>query len=151
MSDESSENRTATQQSAPEPVAQINISKIATTVICAVVLWVGVSIHSLMQSVSTISNEMTKVGTSMQHHAKTLEKWEDALQNTQIQISDLKEEFRESKHVRSERISSLELTVSAIQMEQANRTHNIQDIEKLQKQFEVMQKQFDAIQKPPRQ
>jgi len=125
-----------TQESTHTPASaavEINMSKVATTVVLAIIAWVGYSIHDLTGSVGTLTMQMTKMGTSMEHHAKTLQKWEDSLQRTQTAITDLREEYRESKHARSERITKLEHVVSGIQKEQvdqATRVFSVEDIAK---------------------
>lgn len=107
------------------------MSKLATAVVIAVVAWVGYSIHNLTESVGTITVQMTKMGSTMEHHAKTLEKWEDALVSTQAKLADLKETFRDEKHARSERVTKLEHIVSVIQQKQTNQTNRVSSVDTL--------------------
>ncbi|NDB65563.1 MAG: hypothetical protein EB168_07845 [Euryarchaeota archaeon] len=119
--------------STASPSVEINMSRVATTIILAIIAWVGYSIHDLTQSVGALTLQMTKMGSSMEHHSKTLEKWESALQATQTTVADLKEEYRDNKHQRSERITKLEHIVSGIQREQTNRTTDVSAVHDLQK------------------
>lgn len=129
MSDENHESLPPTVTASPS--VEINTSKVATTVILAIIAWVGYSIHDLTQSVGTLTLQMVKMGATMESHAKTLEKWESALIATQTSVSDLKEEYRDSKHNRSERITKLEHIISGIQREQANTAQNFSFIHDL--------------------
>lgn len=120
-----------TKEPTPHAPVEINMSKLATAVVIAVVAWVGYSIHNLTESVGTITVQMTKMGSTMEHHAKTLEKWEDALVSTQAKLADLKETFRDEKHARSERVTKLEHIVSVIQQKQTNQTNRVSSVDTL--------------------